>query len=34
MKRNCADNGYDFETYRKGYDAGFKEGRKDKKSGE
>jgi len=34
MKRNCADSGYDFETYRKGYDAGFKEGRKDKESGE
>lgn len=34
MKRNCEENGYSYETYKKGYDAGFKEGRKDKKSGE
>lgn len=34
MRRNCADCGYDFETYKKGYDDGFKKGRKDKESGE
>lgn len=34
MKRNCEENGYSYETYRNGYDAGFKEGRKDKMSGE